>query len=112
MWVDHLRAGDPALGARLQTGEIATHPLVVSEIALGALRARPRILGLLDALPAAPVVETAEIRALIEARALHGRGVGYVHVALLASCLLSKGHRLWTRDRRSAAAAAELGVEA
>lgn len=52
----------------------------------------------------------AEIRALIEARKLFSRSIGFVDASLLASCLLAPGATLWTRDRRLAAAASDLGV--
>ena len=66
--------------------------------------------GLLDGLASLPVAAPGEIRHLVEARRLHGRGIGYVDVALLAACLLSPGTRLWTRDRRLLAAAEALAV--
>ena len=47
---------------------------------------------------------------LIEERRLFARGIGLVDASLLASCLLTLGTRLWTRDRRLHAAALELGV--
>ncbi len=37
-----------------------------------------------------------------------GRGIGYIGVHLLASVALAGTARLWTRDRRLAAVAAEL----
>ena len=110
VWIDHLRAGDAELAARLEGGGVLCHPLVVLELALGTLRARGEVLGLLDRLPAAPVAEPGEVRLLIERRRLFGRGIGYVDCALLASCLMAPGTMLWTRDRRLGAAAAALGL--
>lgn len=110
VWVDHLRANDEGLSALLETGGVVCHPFVVAEIALGSLRDRATVLGLLDGLPAPPVATPGEVRALIEARRLHGRGIGFVDASLLASCLLVPGTGLWTRDRRLGAAAASLGL--
>ncbi len=110
VWVDHLRAGDPVLSAFLDAGRILGHPWVVAEIALGSLRSRETVLTLLDSLPQAPTASIDELRVVIEERALFGRGVGLVDVALLAACLLAPGSRLWTRDKRLAAVAGELAL--
>lgn len=40
-----------------------------------------------------------------------GRGIGYVDVHLLASTALSIDVRLWTKDRRLAEVAHELGLD-
>lgn len=112
IWIDHLRHGDARLGARLQAGIIACHPLVVAEIALGSLKDRDTVLGLLDQLPRLPLASPEEVRGLIERRRLHGRGIGYVDAALIAACLLAPGATLWTGDRRLGALAAEIGAAA
>jgi predicted nucleic acid-binding protein len=39
-----------------------------------------------------------------------GRGIGYIDVHLLAAAVLSGDTRLWTRDKRLADAAKELGI--
>jgi predicted nucleic acid-binding protein len=110
IWVDHLRAHDPALARLLLAGAIACHPFVVAELALGSLRARDKVLALLDGLAGLPLPEAREVRAMVERRRLYGRGIGYVDAALLASCLLAPGTRLWTRDRRLHAIAEEMDV--
>ena len=48
-----------------------------------------------------------EALSMIKRRALMGRGMGYIEVHLLASAALAGDARLWTRDRRLVAAAAE-----
>jgi len=110
VWIDHLRTGDTELARLLGAGRIACHDLVISELALGSLRDRGQVLGLLDGLPRLPVAEAGELRAMIETRRLWGRGVGHVDCALLAACLLSPGTMLWTRDRRLREVAAEAGI--
>jgi predicted nucleic acid-binding protein len=112
VWVDHLRTGDHRLADLLEAGQIACHPWVVGEIALGSLRARDRVLGLLDGLPALPLASTDEIRRLIDVRSLHGLGIGFVDASLLASCVLRPGTLLWTRDRRLDAVARDMGLSA
>jgi predicted nucleic acid-binding protein len=110
VWVDHLRSGDARLGALLQAGRVVGHALVVAEIALGSLRDRGRVLSLLDGLPSLPVARPEEVRTLIERGRLFGRGIGFVDVALLASCLLVPGTLVWTRDRKLDAVAGDVGV--
>ena len=41
-----------------------------------------------------------EVLGFIEVHDLHGKGIGYVDVQLLAPAALSAGVRLWTRDKR------------
>ncbi|MCF3933320.1 PIN domain-containing protein [Acuticoccus sp. M5D2P5] len=110
VWIDHLRSGDAELERRLLANEIVCHPLVVAEIALGSLKDRSTVLSLLDGLARSPVGETSEIRQMIEARRFYSRGIGFVDAALLASCLLDPGTRLWTRDRRLKAVAEEFDL--
>ena len=109
VWVDHLRACDAELEHRLLAREIVCHPFVVAEIALGSLKDRANVLGLLDGLQRSPVPETREIRQMIEVRRRYARGIGFVDATLLASCLLAPGTRLWTRDKRLNAVATDLG---
>ncbi len=110
VWVDHLRYGNADLTRLLNEGRVLCHPLVVAEIALGSLRSRAQVLGLLDDLPNAPIASTEEVRSLITSRRLFARGVGYVDVSLIASCLLLPGSRLWTGDKRLDVLADELNI--
>jgi predicted nucleic acid-binding protein len=108
VWIDHLRSGEPSLAAYLEGGWVMMHPFVLGELACGNLENRGEVLKLLGDLPAAPTATDPEALDVIERRALMGRGIGYIEVHLLASVALSSDARLWTRDRRLAAAATEL----
>ncbi len=110
IWIDHLRVGDRRLGVLLQNGHVLTHPCVVGELALGELSHRGEILGLLHNLPHAETATDTEVLSLVEGRHLFGLGIGYVDAHLVASTLLTAGARLWTRDKRLAAAAAQLKI--
>lgn len=110
VWVDHLRDGDPALAALLARGEVLAHPWVTGELALGHLRRRAEILGLLRQLPQAAVATPAELLEFIERQEMFGRGIGYVDAQILAATLLSEDTRLWTRDRRLYEAAEDVGA--
>lgn len=112
VWIDHLRVAEPAVVRLLEDGRVACHPWVIGELALGGLAPRQEVLALLANLPQSVVATTAEVAALVEVRHLHGRGIGYVDAQLLAATLLTADQRLWTRDKRLAAAAVELGCAA
>ena len=111
IWIDHLRRNDVTLVNALTESRIACHPFVVGEIALGSLKDRAAVLDLLDGLRSLPVAAPAEVRFLVEAHKLYGRGIGYVDASLIASCLIVPGTRLWTRDQRLFAIASELRIE-
>lgn len=108
VWIAHLREGHEGLVDVLDAGEAVCRPFVIGELACGNLENRDTVLGLLEALPSAPVVEHQEVLAFVEARGLTGKGLGYVDVHLLASAILS-GLPLWTLYRPLARVAARLG---
>ncbi len=109
VWVDHLRRGDQRLFALLQSASVLTHPFVVGEIACGHLVDRALVIDLLRDLPMANVAEPDEVLEFIDRRRLHGIGIGYVDMHLLAAVALTGGAKLWTRDKRLRAAAEALG---
>lgn len=111
VWIDHLRSGDDELARLLRTGLVATHPLVVGELAMGNLRARDTIIELLQALPHAVVASDDEVLAYVSRHRLFGLGIGYADAHLLASTQLTAGARLWTRDRRLRDAAGRLDID-
>lgn len=109
VWVDHLRRGESLLQDFLSTGQVATHPSIIGELACGNLANRKEILKLLSALPVVLVATTEEVMHLIELQKLHGKGLGWIDMNLLASARISRTP-LWTRDRRLAAVAKQIGV--
>jgi hypothetical protein len=64
----------------LNAGEAVCHLFVIGELACSNLENRGTVLGLLEALPSAPVVTHEEMLAFVEARELMGKGLGYVDV--------------------------------
>jgi predicted nucleic acid-binding protein len=94
----------------LARNEIAMHPFVAAELALGSLRDRARTLLYLDLLPPAQVAQLSEVRYMIEAHALYSKGIGLTDAHLIASCLLSPGTQLWTRDAALEKVAKALGI--
>ncbi len=83
---------------------------MIGELALSHLSRRSEILGLLHNLPQATAATDTEVLTLIDSRKLFGLGIGYVDAHLLAATMLTTGARLWTRDKRLAAVAANSGL--
>jgi hypothetical protein len=88
------------------------HPFVACELALSSLRQRETVLTLLAALPCAELATEKEVLRFIERHALHGRGIGYVDVHLIAATRLTANALLWTTDKRLHGVAIELGLAA
>lgn len=109
IWIDHLRAGNHALAACLDEGQLLMHPFVVGELACGNLRNRPQLLALWQRMPRALQATDAEVLYFIEQKKLMGRGIGFIDMHLLTSTILSGARGLWTRDRNLADVASSLG---
>jgi predicted nucleic acid-binding protein len=107
VWLNHFRRTDAALTRLLADNLVASHPLVLGEIAAGNLRNRSQTLADLALLPKASLAEESEVHFLLESHRLWGTGLGWVDLHILASAKLS-GHSLYTADRALHAAAASL----
>jgi hypothetical protein len=109
IWVSHLRSNSPDLARALTDGDVLGHPDVTGELACGNLRNRARMLKLLRDLPQAVCATDEEALECVERNRLHGRGLGWTDVHLLASALLTPA-RLWTLDGALAREAKRCGV--
>lgn len=112
VWIDHLRKPEPRLVELLQNDEVAIHPLIRLELALGSIAHRDQIMSDLALLPEAPVASVDELFRLLETRKLYCRGIGITDLYLIASALFDKTLSIWTRDRRLSEIAAEFAVRA
>jgi predicted nucleic acid-binding protein len=112
IWIDHLQRSEATLAVLLTEARVCTHPMIIGELALGSLRDRKTILGLLSSLPSTPLATHAEVLTFVDSNALYGTGLSLVDAHLLAALRLSSPDRLWTRDRRLRLAADKLGVSA
>jgi predicted nucleic acid-binding protein len=110
VWIDHLHAAESLLVELLGRDEVGCHPLVIEELALGSMKHRDEVLGLLSNLAAFPVLAHSEVRHLVEVRRLWGRGLSAVDAHLLGSVTLVDGAKMWTRDKRLLAACDAVGV--
>lgn len=109
VWIYHFRHGFPHFAQTLQKGLIAMHPIVLGELATGNLLNRPKTLAALRCLPKTSIGTMDECMQFLEIHRLYGRGIGWNDIQLLVAARLS-GNFLWSKDRRLADAAKELGV--
>ena len=112
VWIDHLRSPNPAMTKLLAAGKIAMHPFIAAEVALGSVHNRRKKLAILDELWPVNVAELDEVRRLIESHALYSKGLGLTDVHLIASCMMTVGVQLWTRDKALANVAKSLDMHA
>jgi hypothetical protein len=112
VWIDHFRSGNMAMRSQLEKRNIAIHPFIVAELALGSLRERMRTPAWLDFLPRVRVAQIGEVREMIEKRSLYSRGIGLIDAHLIASCLIHPSTLLWTNDKRLSQVAESLRIAA
>lgn len=112
IWIDHLRGRTTEMQKLLGAGQIVMHPYVVAEVSLGSLKDRQGTFALMESLWQAKVAELNEVRQMIEAHSLYAKGLGLTDAHLIASCLITPGTQLWTRDASLGKAARALGVQA
>ncbi len=110
IWIDHLHRSETHLVALLERDEVAIHPMVLGELALGSIARRAEFLTLLSNLPTIVPASDDELLVFIEANTLWSRGLSLVDAHLLAAAQLTAGTRLWTRDKRLRKAADGLGL--
>lgn len=97
VWIGHFRYPDRRLIDLLETGQVLIHSAVLGELAAGSIKNRVRVLSDLKQIPGIQEVPAEEVMEFIEIRKLHGRGLSWVDLQLLASCL-ADGRDLLTGD--------------
>ena len=109
VWIDFLRQSEPELRDLIKKDRVLTCRCVIGEVMVGSLRDRIGVRQFLLKLPSASEATFSEILKMLEMRRLHGCGLQWNDVLLLAAAKLSSA-RIWTRDKRLAAAAEEYGI--
>jgi predicted nucleic acid-binding protein len=112
VWIRFLMGREPfvrEVKRLLAVGEAAAHDLIHGELLVGDLGGRRKLLDNYDKLFQAAVVPHRDVVDFVGMRNLHGRGIGWIDVHLLASALVSR-LRLWTADSRLSAIADQFGV--
>lgn len=96
------------LGRLLEHDEVAGHELVYGELLIGDRGGRKKLLANYRQMFQVATVPHPEVVTFVEHRRLHGRGVGWIDIHLLASAIVG-GMKLWTADPRLSAIAHEFG---
>jgi predicted nucleic acid-binding protein len=112
VWVRFLSKQAPyaaELGTLLSFDEVTGHELVYGELLIGDKGGRRKLLAAYERFHQAATVPHKEVVAFARDRDLHGKGVGWIDVHLLAACIVER-LQLWTVDTRFSALAAEFGV--
>jgi predicted nucleic acid-binding protein len=112
VWISSLSGRAPCvagLSALLSRDEVTGHELVYGELLIGDKGGRNKLLDDYGRMHQAPVVPHRDVVTFVRERHLHGRGVGWIDIHLLASAILG-GLSLWTVDPRLHAVAHDLGV--
>ncbi len=110
VWADHLRRSDDRLAGLLNRGEVLMHGLVLAELALGPIVPRDATIRRLRGMPRLPTADEETFLAFCAIKPVIGRGVGVIDVYLLIATDREDGTILWTRDRRLAETAQDIGV--
>ena len=109
VWVDHLRKRNARLAELLNSAQVVIHPLIIGELSCGNIANRSEVLSLLSSLPRVAVLEHDEVMDFVAANKLHGRGLGWIDMHILASMRLAS-IPLLTLDKRLATAASALAA--
>ena len=112
VWIRGLANREPYrrdLDRLLSANEVMGHEFVYGELLIGDRGGRRKLLAAYELLPKAAVVFHLEIVEFVHRRGLHGRGVGWIDIHLLAAAIVDRV-QLWTADPRFKALAEELGV--
>ena len=112
VWIRSLANQAPyasELDRLLSLEQVTGHELVYGELLIGDRGGRGELLAAYEQMHQASIVPHDEVVAFVRDRDLHGRGVGWIDIHLLASAIVGR-LQLWTADPLFAAMAKELGV--
>ncbi len=110
VWLDHLNKGLPAMSRLLERNEVAMHPFVAGEIAMGRWKLREITLNQLGQLPRVMNARHDEVMRFVDEEQLYGIGIGYIDAHLLVATRITAGCAFWTSDKRLHLAATRLGI--
>ena len=112
VWIRFLANRAPyaaELARLLGLDEVTGHELVHGELLIGDRGGRRRLLTAYERMHQAATVPHRDVVAFVRDRDLHGRGLGWLDVHLLASAIVER-LQLWTADQRLSAVASQFGV--
>jgi predicted nucleic acid-binding protein len=100
VWVQHLRSADATVSELIRTGRVLMHPIVIGELACGALSPRHSVIEDLLSLPSAAEASHEQVLHFIEQNQGWSRGVGYSDMQLLAATAITPAATLFATDKR------------
>jgi len=112
VWIRFLQNREPyfaELGRLLALDEVAGHDLVHGELLIGDKGGRSKLLAAYQLMRHAETLHHRDVVEFVRSRGLHGQGLGWIDIHLLASALAGR-LRLWTTDARFLGVAQELGI--
>ena len=112
VWIRFLANRPPyaaALDRLLSLDEVTGHDLVYGELLIGDRSGRRRLLAAYAQMHQAAMVPHREVVTFVRERDLHGRGLGWIDVHLLASAIVGR-LQLWTAEPHFSALASEFGL--
>ena len=113
VWIRFLANRAPyaaELDRLLGLDEVTGHELIYGELLIGDRGGRRKLLSAYERMHQAGMVPHRDVVAFVRDRGLHGRGVGWIDVHLLASAIVGR-LQLWTADPRLSAVANEFGAD-
>ena len=112
VWIRALASRPPyvsELDGLLYHKEVAGHELIYGELLIGDRGGRAKSMAAYELLPQARLIAHQDMVEFVRDRALHGRGLSWIDVHLLASAHVGR-IQVWTADQSFHAVAEELGV--
>lgn len=109
VWIDHFRRSLPRLVGELHDCNVASHPFVIGELALGHIRQREKTIALLAELPVLGVAAHDDVLEFVEEHGLGDCGIGWVDAHLLCAAAAA-AVPIWTHDRKLRKQAARLAL--
>jgi predicted nucleic acid-binding protein len=88
---------------------VTGHELVYGELLIGDRGGSRRLLAAYERMHQAVIVPHRDVVTFVRDRDLHGRGVGWIDIHLLASAIVGR-LQLWTADPRFSVVANQFGV--
>jgi hypothetical protein len=111
-WIEHLKGTTEKVSQAAQDEniELVTHPMILAELALGGITNNSEVMKNLRELKALGTVSDLELLEFIDTRGIRGKGIGYVDVNLLVSCVLEDAGLL-SFDRKLNETAESAGIK-
>jgi len=112
VWIRFLAGRVPyaaELDRLLGLDQVMGHELIYGELLIGDRGGRRKLLAAYEQMHQAAIVPHRDVVAFVRHRDLHGRGVGWIDIHLLASAVVER-LQLWTADPRFSAVANQFGV--